>query len=624
MADTQVEVDNDSWSVKKKELLTEQPGLEVVPQELLKSKDHLAQARPPETAKYPVSPTVSTQDAKFKIESGPRTGDCSPEPVSTDFPEVADPRQVEAANQARHSSRQRRRRLIIIGSVVLVVICVGAVLGGVLGSRAASQRGSMGEKAATTTGPASPSSANKTALGYQAIMDRSSLAVTARRRRDGSTEGWLFYEDQGGEPQMLRWDTKRGGMLKATNEFTIKEPASYRTSRATGMAATTILQGPEDNPRILLLVSKIFDRGFQADSDPNLPGRGSVVFGYELDRDGNLGNTSRIGDHALIVNKQDSMEVRLSSASTVTAYWPWIIHGSGGPLASGPSEVDNPVVKVIEARNQMGDNFAQGPDWAFRNLSIGGKVNTKVSIVPLSADFKKSSDPNYDKEPRNGYGMFYHGPDDRLMFVHRSWGTERSPAFYLPQLPDKRLPTDDQLGRSAISAFAVAKRPPEKISTSTQQATFTLMIPTETVNLEVVVWAGTVATPEPTALVDAELPPNSVDVGVAYINQNRQFELLFMSTNTGYSNWYTIDTAEVNKLAPPDLFTDVACLTLASGAVAEDGGEWLLPRDQDEEGTIATCFYQSGSKVVKVRWIGEMWDTKWDVEWLPIPTGDSG
>lgn len=169
MADTQVEADNDSWSVKKKGLLTEQPGLEVVPQELLESKDHLAQARPPETSKYPVSPTVSTRDAKFKIESGLGTGDSSPEPVSTDFPEVADPRQVEAANQARHSSRQRRRRLIIVGSVVLVVICVGAVLGGVLGSRAASQRGSMGEKAATTTGPASPSSANKTALGYQAI-----------------------------------------------------------------------------------------------------------------------------------------------------------------------------------------------------------------------------------------------------------------------------------------------------------------------------------------------------------------------------------------------------------------------------------------------------------------------
>ncbi|VBB84228.1 Putative protein of unknown function [Podospora comata] len=624
MADTQVEADNDSWSVKKKGLLTEQPGLEVVPQELLESKDHLAQARPPETSKYPVSPTVSTRDAKFKIESGLGTGDSSPEPVSTDFPEVADPRQVEAANQARHSSRQRRRRLIIVGSVVLVVICVGAVLGGVLGSRAASQRGSMGEKAATTTGPASPSSANKTALGYQAIWNRSSLAVTGRRRRDGSTEGWLFYEDQGGEPQMLRWDTKRGGMLKATDEFTIKEPDSYLTSKAIGMAATTILQGPEDNPRILLLVSKIFDGGFQADPDPNLPGRGSVVFGYELDRDGNLGNTSRIGDHALIVNKQNYMEARLLSASTVTAYWPWIIHGSGESPAFGPSEVDNPVVKVIEARNQMGDNLAQGPDWAFRNLSIGGKAHTKVSIVPLSADFKKLSDPNYDKEPRNGYGMFYHDPDDRLKFVHRSWGTERSPEFYLPQLPDKRLPTDDQQGRSAISAFAVAKRPPEKISTSTQRPTFALMIPAETVDLEVVVVAGTMATPEPSALVDDELPPNSVDVGVAFINQNRQFELLFMSTNSGYSSWYTIDTAEVNKLAPPDLFTDVACLTLASGAVGEDGEEWLLPRDQDEEGTIATCFYQSGSKVVKVRWIGEMWDTKWDVEWLPIPTGDSG
>lgn len=36
-------------------------------------------------------------------------------------------------------------------------------------------------------------------------------------------------------------------MLKATDEFTIKEPDSYLTSKAIGMAATTILQGPEDN-----------------------------------------------------------------------------------------------------------------------------------------------------------------------------------------------------------------------------------------------------------------------------------------------------------------------------------------------------------------------------------------
>lgn len=223
---------------------------------------------------------------------------------------------------------------------------------------------------------------------------------------------------------------------------------------------------------------------------------------------------------------------------------------------------------------------------------------------------------------------------DRQHFIYlsvRLFVTFLSPS--LPKLkdnqtttvPDTMLPTDDQQGKSSISAFAVAKRPPEKISTSTQRGTFTLLNPTETIiSLQVMAWSGAVATPEPTALVDADLPPNSVDVGVAYINRNRQFELLFMSTNTGYSNWYTVDTAEVNKLAPPDLFTDIACLTLASGADGDDGEEWLLPREQDEEGTIATCFYQSGSKVVKVRWIGEMWDTKWDVEWLPIPTGDSG
>lgn len=97
-----------------------------------------------------------------------------------------------------------------------------------------------------------------------------------------------------------------------------------------------------------------------------------------------------------------------------------------------------------------------------------------------------------------------------------------------------------------------------------------------------------------------------------------------MLINIGYSNWNMVDIVEVNKLVLLDFFIDIVCFILVSGVDGDDGEEWLLLWEQDEEGIIVMCFYQSGFKVVKVRWIGELWDIKWDVEWLFILMGDFG
>ncbi|KAK0672569.1 hypothetical protein QBC41DRAFT_19623 [Cercophora samala] len=614
-----VEADNDTWSLKKKELLTEQPGLEVVPHELLQSQDHLAQARPPDTAKYTVSQPILTCDAKYKIEQGLGAGDAAPEPVSTDLPEVAGPPPVEEVSQPRHATRKRRRKRVIIGSVVLIVTTLGAVLGGVLGSRAAGQRVASGEEASTTF-PASPGSSDKADLGYEAIVDRSCLAVTARRRRDGSTEGWLFYEDLDYKPRMLHWDTKQGGVLKAPASFTFEQtPPGYARTRIWGMAATTGLHGPDFNPSVNLFIS------YQHFTDDVDTVSSNQVVGFAFGSDGKQASKIETVGNELAAGSQDT--------SRVAAYWPWIVHGyqESNPFTRPPN--NKWVVRLVEAHNQLKSNYTPGTDWTIRNVTIEAKLTTKMSIIPLSADFKKSSSPDYRTEPENGYVVLYHDANDRLSFSHRSLDTARWDGYYLPWLHNISLPTDEQQGKGSISAFAVARSaqeetPPEQTSTQTLLPTSPVASPETVTNIR----------PGPTGSVSSQMPEpgpegyttgwlaaNGVNVGVAYISQNRQFALIFTVTaGTRRAYWRDVNTDQVNKEAPPDLFTEIACVTMASDAADADGEEMMLPSDQDEEGTIATCFYQSNSQLVKVRWNGEFDEgLKWEIERLPVPTRDS-
>ncbi|KAK0744903.1 hypothetical protein B0T21DRAFT_407971 [Apiosordaria backusii] len=101
-----------------------------------------------------------------------------------------------------------------------------------------------------------------------------------------------------------------------------------------------------------------------------------------------------------------------------------------------------------------------------------------------------------------------------------------------------------------------------------------------------------------------KLPSPPLSAGVAFINHNRQFGMLFTDPNNIEHIWKPMNTDQISKMALPDLFTEIACLTMMSGAAGEDGEEMQRPLDQDDEGTLATCFYQSNSQVVKVRWDG--------------------
>ncbi|KAK4173934.1 hypothetical protein QBC36DRAFT_358695 [Triangularia setosa] len=288
--------------------------------------------------------------------------------------------------------------------------------------------------------------------------------------------------------------------------------------------------------------------------------------GFNFNGDGNQTNKTRIAEKGLGTTSQDTF--------SVAAYWPWIVHGDQQSNRNNQPPNKKWIVKLAEAHNQMHSNYVPGTDWTIRNLTIEVKFTTKMSTVPLSADFKKSSNSDYEKEPGNRCVMFYHGSDNRLKFSHQSLDTARWDGYYLPDLfrPPATASINDALIQIPSAATNNRVRP-----------------------ARVIVMATIMLTPEPNGYSTGQLARNGVNVGVAYINQNHQFALLF--TITGgilRTSGRAVNTGQVNKLAPPDLFTDIARITMASGAANENGEEIFLPLDQDDEGTIATCLYCHG------------------------------
>ncbi|KAK4170657.1 hypothetical protein QBC36DRAFT_305791 [Triangularia setosa] len=576
MTGSEEEPDTDTWSTKEKALFTTQPGLEVVPQEHLRNNDHLAQARPPETAKYTVSGTVSSCDAKFKTDNASTAGDVSPEPVSSDFPEVADARHIEATSRARQAKRRKRRILVIVGSFVLIALSIGAVLGGVPGSRTTRNSTSQGtqgaDDVANTTSTAVPD------LGYAVMVDMSPLSVTGRRRKNGSSEWWLLYEDWDGRPQRLHWDTNRGGALKAPANFTIKLPHSPEDDAIGGLiSATTIVHGKEYNPEVNVFVTT----HWQDPNDGTWNGSNTHILGINFDGADKPTNRTQIAEKGLRGTGANSMT---TTRASIVSYWPWLVYGYTKVFGQDNSESSSQwTVHLMEARNQLDKDSAPTPDWTIRNLTIEANLSTKMSLIPLSADFKNSSLPFDLQAPTQGYALFYHGPDDRLKVLRQSTDPFAAPG-YPPELLDVKLPTDEQSGRGAISAFVVPRcndKDPR-----------------------------------------GRDPDNHVNIGVASIDRNRRIQIHYWDPDH-YHLWVKMGTETLNTQAPPDLYTSIACMTMASSALDEDGEgeEMLMPLEHDSEGTLVTCFYQSNKQIVRARWDGTRSDFNggWVVDRMPIP-----
>lgn len=158
----------------------QQPGLEVVPQEKLEYLGLEVVPRTQELDKY-LSPHQETQAAAEIIPS------------------------IAKGRSPNTRILLKRKHLWIFLGVLAAIIVVGAVVGGVVGSKA-TQRHQEAKDA--EDGP-KPSSNNATTAPLKSIARGSDLAVTGWRKRNG-VEIYLSYQGPDDKLRFSKYDSGRG------------------------------------------------------------------------------------------------------------------------------------------------------------------------------------------------------------------------------------------------------------------------------------------------------------------------------------------------------------------------------------------------------------------------------
>lgn len=163
-----------------------------------------------------------------------------PEPVKPEEPQLyaQDVKLRAGEGSVIPQSRRPRRKLlwIGIGAVVLIVI-VGAVLGGVLGSRGSTKD----KKDDSEEEPkASPGPGNTTISGSNAVLDGSAISVTGLRTESGY-QIYLYYQGLDGQ----LWFS----LLNSSSDGDWQSPSMKAANAAngTGIGASTIVWGDDDN-----------------------------------------------------------------------------------------------------------------------------------------------------------------------------------------------------------------------------------------------------------------------------------------------------------------------------------------------------------------------------------------
>lgn len=240
----------------------QQPGLEVVAQtyhsglEVVNSSLPEVANKDHDTTKEVAAPTYG---------SAPYWGDNT---IPKLYPS---PPPIELGDGRPHDEEGGKWRLrrIIIGTVVVVVIILAAVLGGVLGSRAA--RPSEGSSASTTGDSGDPEGSGKsgdrgntgdsdgggssTSSGFnssdttkplQFLRPGSGLSVTGWRTQDGTAETYLFFQDPLNGVWYSRCDA--GRRTPGNDSACWEEPVMFASSAKAGtpLAASTVVWGDAD------------------------------------------------------------------------------------------------------------------------------------------------------------------------------------------------------------------------------------------------------------------------------------------------------------------------------------------------------------------------------------------
>ncbi|KAK4034580.1 hypothetical protein C8A01DRAFT_38933 [Parachaetomium inaequale] len=327
----------------------EQPGLEVVPS-VHGHGQSLPEVRADEYANSSKEAVIT--NSSHLVHDALLTSQHPP-----GQPELASPRQ-----------RQQNRRLwIYIGSAVAVLVILGATLGGVYGSRAASAASGSGT---TTTSNATSSGSNTTTTGPQPIRPGSSLSVAGWRKPDNNLQTYLFYQDPQNMLKYSRYDTSS---CSAGNDSSCWElPQDIMLADAgTPLAASTILWGQQYNAQIEVFYSAI-----------------KKLQGFNLSR---LNQTNPETNADSVVDKgyPTGPDTRLA------AYWPWTVYqGSTGEL--------------FHVRNKLlADTLQPVSDWDNGNLGIPAMNGSRLAVVPTSTNFTRIA-------TTGGYAVFYQNSDARL------------------------------------------------------------------------------------------------------------------------------------------------------------------------------------------------------------------
>ncbi|KAI1874221.1 uncharacterized protein JN550_002800 [Neoarthrinium moseri] len=153
-----------------------------------------------------------------------------------------------AGAQDAERARRRKRRIFCIGTTIFVVIVLGAVLGGVLGSRSA--RNSTSPSSNSTTSGASPTasgsgSTNTAAASPTSIKSNSRMTVSGyRNSRMTNFTQRLFFQ---GQDNVLRYVDKTSGG-SGWSEPVVLDTLAYEPMTDGPLASIAMISGGVDNP----------------------------------------------------------------------------------------------------------------------------------------------------------------------------------------------------------------------------------------------------------------------------------------------------------------------------------------------------------------------------------------
>ncbi|KAH6845808.1 hypothetical protein B0I37DRAFT_192402 [Chaetomium sp. MPI-CAGE-AT-0009] len=318
---------------------------------------------------------------------------------------------------------RKQRFWLIVGGVIAVVVILAAVLGGVLGSRAAnsssaaqptSQAGDPGGSGEDSgdSGNAGNTEINSTARP-QLIRQGSGLSVAGWRKPDGSAQTYLVFQDWQGGLRFSKCDTS---LRSPSNDSTCwgSSVSFHSYARAgTRLAVSTILWGNMYKPQM-----ELWYVGFKA-----------RLLGVSINEAYNP-----------IVNEDSSNRLNLYTDldGSLGAYWPWTIYQSSTGMLSS-------------LRNVIGGKYEpDGNNWRISPLNITVLHASHLAIAPTSTNYSMIA-------VAAGYAIFYQTPDNKLAVSITDLDSPNRPdAFSLPwptTLPDITLPK-----RAPIAAFSVARR----------------------------------------------------------------------------------------------------------------------------------------------------------------------